>query len=427
MGCSNGRNRQGLETGMTEKRKFQILFVDDEKNVLDGLRRPLRTMRKQWDMHFATSGRQGLEILARQEMDLVVSDMYMPEMDGAEFLRQVMEQYPNTIRTILSGHSDKSLILKTLKPAHKFLHKPCSPETLIAWVKDILFYRQILPSSELREKLNGIGALPGQPLFFALLFDAVAHEDPREVGDILPYDVNMAANLLKVTLNTFFTKTQGLPSLSDSAKLIGMDLLYEIVSSRDIFAAYNEIPYNGFSVDNLWRHSLRTARYAALIADFESQDPSFVNTCYLAGLLHDIGKYLLFTAYPGDYVAILKQVSGQEQPLWSLERSALGACHGMAGAYLMGIWGLPKEIIEAIAFHQRPSVIKRWEVSPLCIVHVANVLDHLFLPLGKDDPLSQLDVAYLQKTISKETLQRWQKACKTSFSRIAGELDRLHW
>ncbi|GAU08330.1 HDOD domain-containing protein [Desulfoplanes formicivorans] len=412
---------------MTESQKFQILFVDDEKNVLDGLRRPLRSMRKQWDMHFATSGRQGLAILAQQEMDLVVSDMYMPEMDGAAFLRQVMEHYPNTIRTILSGHSDKSLILKTLKPAHKFLHKPCSPETLIAWVKDILFFRQILPSRELREQLNGIGALPGQPLFFALLFEAIAHDDPQEVGEILPYDVNMAANLLKVTLNTFFTKTQGLPSLSDSAKLIGMDLLYEIVSSKDIFAAYNEMPYSGFSIDNLWRHCLRTARYAAIIAALESADSSFVNKCYLAGLLHDIGKYLLITTYPGDYASVLKHAPSQEQPLWALERAALGACHGMVGAYLMGIWGLPKEIVEAIAFHERPSAIKRWEVSPLCIVHVANVLDHLFLRMGKNDPLGQLDVTFLQQTISKEKLQRWQKACKKFFSQAASELTLLHW
>ena len=412
---------------MTENSKFQILFVDDEKKVLDGLRRPLRSMRKKWDMHFATSGRQGLEILAEKEMDLVVSDMYMPEMDGAEFLRLVRERYPHTIRTILSGHSDKSLILKTLKPAHKFLHKPCSPETLIAWVNNILFFRKILPNTELQERFNGIGALPSQPLFFALLFEAIANANPQEVGEIIPYDVNMAANLLKVTLNTFFVKTTGLPSLSDSAKMIGMDLLYEIVSSRDVFAEYNDAQFENFSMDNLWRHCQRTAGYAATIASLENPDPSFVNTCYLAGLFHDLGKYLLITAYPDGYTAILRNFSKQDKSLWSIEMSAMGCCHGMAGAYLLGIWGMPMDIIEAVAFHERPSAMKKFEISPLCIVHVANVLDHIFLRFTKNDPIRKLDLGFLQKTISKEKLHVWQKTCKHSFNKAMKELSGLAW
>ncbi len=412
---------------MTENEKFHILFVDDEQKVLDGLRRPLRFMHKKWDMHFATSGLQGLEILAGQKMDLVVSDMYMPEMDGAEFLRRVWTLYPYTIRTILSGNSDKSLILKTLKPAHKFLHKPCSPETLISWVNNILFFRKILPNKELQERFNGIGALPTQPLFQALLFEAIAHDKSQEVGAIIPYDVSMAANLLKVTLNNFFVKSFGLPSLSDSAEMIGMDLLYQIVSSRDIFAEYNDAQFKGFSIIKQWRHCLRTAKYAAIIASRESSDPAFVNACYLAGLFHDLGKLLLVTAYPHEYSEVLDHFSRQKQSLWSLETSAMGCCHGMAGAYLLGIWGLPMEIIEAVAFHERPSALKKFVISPLCIVHVANVLDHLFLRFTKNAPIRQLDLVFLQQTISKDKLQTWKNLCNQAFTRSMAELSRLVW
>ena len=109
-----------------------ILFVDDEANILSGLKRMLRSMRNEMDFYFAESGQDALKLLAEQEINVIVSDMRMPGMDGATLLTTVMEQYPQIIRIMLTGHADDKSILQTIPVVHQFLAKPSDPETLKA-------------------------------------------------------------------------------------------------------------------------------------------------------------------------------------------------------------------------------------------------------------------------------------------------------
>ena len=107
-----------------------ILFVDDEKNVLQGLRRSLRSMRHDWQMHFAEGGAAGLEVLANHSVDVVVSDMRMPGMDGAQFLEKVSQDYPSTARFVLSGQADRETTYRAIGPSHQFFSKPFDADTL---------------------------------------------------------------------------------------------------------------------------------------------------------------------------------------------------------------------------------------------------------------------------------------------------------
>src|SRR5579885_2274216 len=112
--------------------KKRIIFVDDEPMVLEGLQRLLRPMRADWDMVFAGNGFSALELMAQTAFDVVVSDMRMPGMNGAELLAEVLKRYPQTIRLILSGYSDKDLVLKCVGSTHQYLAKPCRAEELKA-------------------------------------------------------------------------------------------------------------------------------------------------------------------------------------------------------------------------------------------------------------------------------------------------------
>ena len=104
----------------------RVLFVDDEANVLSGLQRMLRSMRSQWEMGFAEGGEMALRMMEEHPFDIVVSDMRMPGMNGAELLREVMRLYPSTVRIILSGHADKELVSACVGVAHQYISKPVS-------------------------------------------------------------------------------------------------------------------------------------------------------------------------------------------------------------------------------------------------------------------------------------------------------------
>jgi DNA-binding NtrC family response regulator len=92
---------------------LRILFVDDEPHLLDGLRRALRPIRREWNTAFAGGGEEALVVLAREPFDVIVTDMRMPGMDGAALLHEVVERYPNMLRLVLSGQSDLESVAKS--------------------------------------------------------------------------------------------------------------------------------------------------------------------------------------------------------------------------------------------------------------------------------------------------------------------------
>ncbi len=116
--------------------KLRILFVDDEPNVLRGLRRMLRNMRTESYMDYVEGGQEALELMEGHEYDVIVSDMRMPGINGVDLLRKVMESHPEMVRLILSGQSDERLIRETVGVAHQFLSKPCSPDVLRSAVRE---------------------------------------------------------------------------------------------------------------------------------------------------------------------------------------------------------------------------------------------------------------------------------------------------
>lgn len=136
---------------------LNIVFVDDDPGVLKGLQRMLRSMRREWRMHFFLSAAEALAFLESQPVDVVVSDMRMPGLDGAEFLAHVKRHYPGAIRIALSGYADQELVLRAVRSAHQYLAKPCSPETLKGAIERVKALRTLLED----EVSEGRGVRPG--------------------------------------------------------------------------------------------------------------------------------------------------------------------------------------------------------------------------------------------------------------------------
>src|SRR5580765_2202084 len=93
---------------------LHVLFVDDEQAILDGLRNSLRKERKRWDMTFALGGQQALEEMKKTPADVVITDMRMPGMDGAELLRHIQRDFPAAARIVLSGQAERESIMRAL-------------------------------------------------------------------------------------------------------------------------------------------------------------------------------------------------------------------------------------------------------------------------------------------------------------------------
>src|SRR6185436_18972197 len=140
--------------------------VDDEALVLQGLQRMLRPWRDEWEMEFVDSGAEALERMAQLPFDVVVSDMRMPGMNGAELLGEVMRRHPKTVRLILSGHADKDLILKCVGSTHQYLAKPCDAEALKATVLRAASVENTLHDEKLQALVAQMDNLPSIPSLY---------------------------------------------------------------------------------------------------------------------------------------------------------------------------------------------------------------------------------------------------------------------
>lgn len=122
----------------------RILFVDDERHILNGLRRQLHGLRSEWSMTFAPGGPEAIELLDTQEFDLVLSDMQMPVVDGAQVLAHAAKVQERCARMVLSGHADPDRLRLAASCAHRYLDKPCPPDMLQMELRQALSIRETL-------------------------------------------------------------------------------------------------------------------------------------------------------------------------------------------------------------------------------------------------------------------------------------------
>jgi len=404
---------------MSEPIKKRILFVDDEPMVLNGLKRTLRKMRNVWDIAFAASGAQALAILDDQPMDVIISDMKMPEMDGSQLLAEVKKRHPHTVRLILSGNVEQETTIKSIQFAHQCLSKPCDVELLKQTLAKLFSLRDILSDDSIKKIVSQIESLPSLPTIYTEIMAEMQSDDPsiKNVGAIIGRDVSMTAKILQVVNSVFFGLPQKISNPQQAVMLLGLDAIKSLVLSVKIFSEFSQKKYSWFDIDAIFNHSITVSTHAKIIVKREQMHSDLINYSLMAGLLHDLGKLILATNFKDTYQQVLTESRNSDQPVWELEYAAFGTSHAEIGAYLMGLWNLENPIIEAIAFHHCPSKSVSSQLGLLTAVHVANALDHA--EDGPQDQQTELpcDREYLDRLGVSDRITEWRRVCKENAER----------
>jgi HD-like signal output (HDOD) protein/ActR/RegA family two-component response regulator len=352
-----------------------ILFVDDEPEILEGLERMLRPQRAQWNMSFATGGEEALAALAAKPADVVVTDMRMPGMDGARLLEIVRQRHPGVVRIVLSGYSEMKACIRAVQVAHQFLAKPCEPTALRQAIERSCALAGVLPDQTIRRVVGAIGRLPALPRTSASLAEALA--DPEvpfgKIGGIIERDVGITAKLLQLVNSAFFCLSHRVTSVRMAVQYLGLDTLERLVLTAEIFRSFPLArAIAGFSLDGLQEHSQAAARIAAKLP----APPPIVADAVIAALLHDTGKLVLASRLPREFEQALVMSRKEGLPVFQAEERIAGANHAQIGAYLLGLWGLPDRIVDAVCRHHRPALAEGSEagLDVLAITHIADAL-----------------------------------------------------
>jgi DNA-binding NarL/FixJ family response regulator len=264
--CAKAEGRLVVETG-TAAAKRRILFVDDEPNVLDGLRNLLHKQRHQWEMLFASSGKAALEELALAPFDVIVSDMRMPGMDGAELLGRVRELYPQTARIVLSGHAERDAIARVVSVAHQFLSKPADANTVRVVIERTCRFQALMLDTGLRRVIGAMEQLPSLPDTYVELVRAT--EDPdAAIGDIaktIERDPAMSVKVLQLVNSAYFGLAQKTESITRAVTYLGIENLKGLLVAVHVFSPDNFPVIAGLSPASLRDQALLTATLARQI------------------------------------------------------------------------------------------------------------------------------------------------------------------
>jgi putative nucleotidyltransferase with HDIG domain len=380
-----------------------VLFVDDDSSVLMGLKRMLHSMRREWKMAFAASASEALKYLAENQVDAIVTDIRMPGMDGVELLKKVRDDYPSALRIILSGQSDYSRSVESTRVAHQFLAKPCSSELLINAVQRNLLLEEKLHNAKVLELVAHIESLPSAPDLYVKINQLLESEDSdlASVAALIEKDMAMTAKVLQLVNSAFFGLPRTLNNVQEAVTFLGVTTIKTLILLNGIFSTLDKTEnLDQGAIENIWKHSLLVGHVSAKVAAKQGLTREQQETAAVAGLLHDIGQYVLQVYLQPEYSALYQDSREGKQPIIELEKSRIGCTHAEVGAFLLSLWGLSSNIIEVVMFHHEPWLSGDQCFSSVSAVYFANhISDEVPEPLNQD---------YLEQVASMADYEKWQ-------------------
>ncbi|MBN1844702.1 MAG: HDOD domain-containing protein [Sedimentisphaerales bacterium] len=399
--------------------KKKILFVDDEPNVLAGLRRMLRGLRDEWEMSFADGGRAAVELLQSRPIDVLVTDMRMPDMNGLELLEWVKVHQPYIARVALSGQTSKEKILRSVGPTHQYLSKPCDAETLKRAIDRLGSLHRLLHNESLQGLVAQMESLPCLSSVYTQLMQTLQSQEcsAKAVGEIIGQDIAMSAKILQLVNSAFFGVRQRITGIPQAVGLLGLDTIKSLALSIKIFTQFPKQEKSHFILSDLWDHSLQVGQWSRAIAQQLRAEPPSLDNALLAGMLHDVGKLILATQLPEQYETVMERSETDHLTSEQAEKEILGNTHAEIGAYLLGLWGFHHEIIDALSYHHRPSEAQRPASVALTAVYAANWLSREQESADNPDgPREPLDGDYLAGLGLADHLEPWRNRCRSAVS-----------
>jgi HD-like signal output (HDOD) protein/CheY-like chemotaxis protein len=401
----------------------RILFVDDERNVLEGLRGLLHKQRKVWEMSFASSGEEALAILASGgPFDVVVSDMRMPAMSGAELLSRVQREHPHAVRIVLSGQTEQDVARRIVHVAHQFLAKPCDGRQVQQTIERACNLQALLAQPALRQVVGQIGQLPVKPAIYTALV-AMLENPSSSLADaarVIERDIGTTTKILQVVNSAFFGLPHRVSDITSAVTYLGLEMVKALVLSVEMRSSQKgTAPPVGFDLDRMQEHGLLSARVARrLLTDRTAGQDAFS-----AAMVQGAGVLVLCAGMPALFNEIVAQSRATGAALPVVERERLGVTHAEIGAYLMGIWGLPYSVVEAVAYLNDPQRAGSTSQDIVTAVHVGSALAAELLPFDPARHLGPgivLDRVYLESLALLPKLDGWRALARAELEGSGG-------
>jgi putative nucleotidyltransferase with HDIG domain len=318
-------------------------------------------------------GQELVDVIRANQIDGVI--FYSENVPLVKRTLNLLEnQCPSCTRFVVCARRDEGPWRSPEGFPPTILHEEESPATWAARIERAILVNRWLIRPEFRMLLPRLHTIPSLPESHHRVVEVL--QDPqfdlKQVAQIVAQDVGLTAKLLKLVNSAALGLAQPIHSIPDAIALVGAARLQSLVMSAWAFSFADEKMCRGFSPAAEWHHALAVAQAAEALTRERRAKPALIESAFVAGILHDVGKVMLAANSPDAYADILALARKQSQPLWQTETQVLGYSHAEMGGCLLGLWGLDLVIVEAVSRHHQPESAFLDELSLATIVFDAN-------------------------------------------------------
>ena len=240
------------------------------------------------------------------------------------------------------------------------------------------------------ELAKGAAGIPSLPQIYGQLTEAL--DNPRastwQIADIISGDSGLAARLLRLVNSAFYCFPSKVESISHAVLLVGTEQIRDLALATSILRSFKGISADLVDMESFWLHSVATGVTARVLATHRREANS--ERFFVAGVLHDIGRLLMYKSFPDEAREALSRARHRAAPLLEMEREVFGFDHAAAGGVVLHAWGLPPSLTEMVRCHHTPADARRYPVEA-AVVHVADVIvTALELGNGGDEAVPRL-------------------------------------
>ena len=363
---------------------MRILICGEDPARVDELRQTLAEFGLDWQVeHLATpaayAGAAGLE-----QVEALVS--VMPRDDAQrQALADLRAAHPGAVRIMLLEPGQDGDALQLLDRAHRVLRRPMDPLEVVDALESVMELREVLDNPELKQAIGRIESLPAPPRLYLELVRVMRDPDVpmATIAGLLGRDPAIAARVLRLCNSAYFSAGREVTDIRTAATRLGLQALRQVVLASEALV-HDEM--DEAEREAMQARALRVSQLAARFLGGASAELAAT-----AGLLAEVGRLLPATNGDGD------GSDGVDDA--ELEDPTLDQQHAAAGAYLLGLWGLPDPIVEAVAFQYGPRHTRTGGFWVTGAVHVASALVN-----G-----TEVDTEYLRNVGQLDKLPRWQE------------------
>jgi HD-like signal output (HDOD) protein len=329
-----------------------ILLVGEDALRLQGQALMPRT--HHWVVTAADSGARGLRELERQPQDVVVAHVDAVTPGGENLLLMASERWPSTSRIALSDSADcaSHSYQAPFPAAHQYIFRECAADEFHEAVERCLRLQDVMSHPGLRSLIGNIRQLPPRPRTFARLQVMMSHKNvrPRKVCEVIESDAAITAKVLQLANCAMFHDQDRVRSIEQALVRLGFSGVRNLVMCAEVLAGWSRAASSHVDLDAMQAHVQRVARVTAALTAYSACNDEAV----LAAFLHDIGYWVLVQEWPAELDRAAALALSEDIPMHEAERIVLGTSHAEIGAYLLGLWGMPNTLVEAIAHHHTP-------------------------------------------------------------------------